>query len=277
MQAMAWSLIPSGVPNVWLFLALGSLGAMLFSMAKTGFGGGASMLAVPMMIYACGGDVRLANGIMLPVLIAADYLAVASWLGKWSWRAVAMLLPGTILGTAAGWGILRILAHLGGPGGTLLANAVLQLAVGLIALAFVALQAVRAVRRRELAFRPILWQGTCAGAAAGVTSTLAHSAAPIVTMYLLPQRMPKGQYVATTALYFWIINQLKLAPYFAEGLVNVGTLGACLALLPGIAAGAVLGVLLHRRVRQDHFTAVIYALLVLAGAGLIHKGLSSLL
>ena len=35
---------------------------------------------------------------------------------------------------------------------------------------------------------------------AGTTSTLGHAAGPVVAMYMLPQQMPKGRYVATTAL-----------------------------------------------------------------------------
>ena len=56
----AWSLIPTEIDNAALFLALASLSAMLFSMAKAGFGGSAGVLAVPVMIFACGGRVRLA-------------------------------------------------------------------------------------------------------------------------------------------------------------------------------------------------------------------------
>lgn len=274
---LAWSLVPAEIDNLALFLALGSAAAVIFSMAKAGFGGSSGMLAVPMMIFACDGNVALATGIMLPVLIAADYVAVISWLGKWRWRAVWMLLPGTVLGVAAGWAAIHFLGRLDAGGGKALANAWLQLGVGLIALGFVALQAVRAVRGRPLVFRPVFWQGSCAGSAAGFSSTIAHAAGPIITMYMLPQQMPKGQYVATTALFFFIANQVKLVPYFAEGMINASTLGAGVVLLPGIAAGAVVGVLLHKRVRQEQFTGIVHVLLAVAGAGLCYKAIPTLL
>ncbi|MGB2820675.1 MAG: sulfite exporter TauE/SafE family protein [Phycisphaerae bacterium] len=272
----AWFLLPTDVDNVATFLVLGSLSAMLFSMAKAGFGGSAGMLAVPLMIFACGGRVRLAAGILLPILIAADYVAVIGWLGKWNRRTVGMLLPGTVLGVAAGWAVIHLLGRLDAVGGKQLADAWLKLGVGAIALAFVALQAVRAVRGRALSFRPVFWQASLAGSTAGLTSTVAHAAGPIVTMYLLPQQMPKGRYVASTALYFWVANQVKLVPYFAEDMINTATLGAGVVLLPAIAAGAVLGILLHRKVPQRQFTGIVYVLLALAGIGLCYKGAEAL-
>ena len=276
-QVLAWSFIPPGFDSVWAFLTLGSLSAFLFSLTKAGFGGSAGLLAVPLMIFACGGDVRLATGILLPILIAADYVAVISWLGKWDRRAVGMLLPGTVLGIAAGWVLLRLLGRLDAAGGRELTNAWMKLGVGAIALAFVALQAARAVRGRPLAFRPVLWQGTLAGTTAGLTSTLAHAAGPIVGMYMLPQQMPKGRFVASTALYFWVANQLKLVPYFVEDMIGPDTLGAGVMLLPAIAGGAVLGIYLHRRVGQRPFTGIVYTLLALAGGGLCYHGAKALL
>jgi uncharacterized membrane protein YfcA len=281
---LAWSFIPPEVSNVALFLALGSVSAMLFSMAKSGFGGSVGMLGVPIMIFACGGKTSLAMGILLPILIAADYVAVASWLGKWSWRPVLLLLPGMVAGVGAGWALLHILAGLeaatgrnplGGPKG--LTDQWLKLGVGVVALVFVALQAIRSLRGRPLAFRPVFWQASAAGVAAGFTSTISHAAGPIVAMYMLPQQMPKGRYVATTALCYWIGNQIKLVPYFAEGMINTNTLLAGVALVPGVVVGAVLGIVLHKRVDARQFTGIVYVLLALAGAELCYKGLTALL
>ena len=274
---LAWSPIPTQIDNVGVFLALGSLSAMIFSMAKAGFGGSSGMLAVPLMIFACGGNVLLATGILLPVLIAADYVAVISWLGKWDWRAVRMLLPGTVMGILIGWAMIHLLGRLDTSAGKDLANAWLKIGVGLIALAFVALQAARAAGGKAIELRPVLWQASLAGTTAGLTSTLAHAAGPVVTMYLLPQKLPKGRYVATNALFFWLANQLKLAPYFAEGMIRLDTLGAAVVLLPGIVVGAVLGVLLHKKVDQKQFIGVVHVLLAFAGIWLCYRGAEAVL
>lgn len=279
MYPLAWSLIPAEVHNVAVFLVLGGLSAMLVSAAKAGFGGTIGVLSFPIMVYAYGGDAMLAAGTTLPLLVATDVVAIAGWWGKWNGRAAWMMLPGAIAGIAAGAAVLWGLRHLGGSGqaGSAVANAALMLIVGVISVGFVVLQVVQAVRGRLIAFRPVAWQGAAAGAAAGVTSTLAHAAGPVATMYLLPQQMPKGSYVATTVLFFAIVNQVKLIPYIAFGLVNTTTLGAGLVLLPAVVVGAIAGLKLHGKVPQRQFTAVIYVLLALTGAHMIYTGFAKLL
>lgn len=265
-------LIPAEITDVGTFLVLGSCSVVLVSLAKAGFGGSIGVLSVPIMIYACGGEAMLANAIMLPLLIACDYFALVSWWWEWDRRTVVLLLPGLLIGVGLGWAGLWWIRRLGAGGQTDLANAALMFAIGAIALGFVVLQGVRSLRTRPLRFRPVLWEGTCVGTAAGLTSTLAHAAGPIVTMYMLPQQLPKGRYVASTVLYYWIGNQVKLVPYFALGMIHTRSLGASLLLLPAVVVGVAAGIFLHRRVGQRQFNGVIYTLLALAGVHLIVKG-----
>jgi uncharacterized membrane protein YfcA len=266
-------LLPQQI-NPWLFIAVGSVSALLFSMAKSGFGSSAGLLAVPLMIMATG-DSSMALGIMLPMLIVADYVAVIGWWRQWHWKQIAMLLPGTVLGVAAGWLLMSALQKL--PGGSKSADAYLKLGVGVIALGFVLLQLARSLRGKSLAFKPVAWQGAVAGTTAGFTSTLSHAAGPVVAMYLLPQQMPKDRYVATTALFFFIANQIKLAPYVHLNMINLSTLGACLLLVPGVVVGGLLAGWLHKRLDEKQFTGVVYVLLAMAGVQLIWDAAAKLL
>lgn len=262
------SLTPPGVSNAWAFFIVGALAVVVFGAAKAGFGGGVAMVSTPLMIYACGGDSQLAVAIMLPLLIAADYVTLLLWWGRWDWRNVAMLLPGAVLGVAGGAALLVLFGHFGGVegAGRKTTNDALSLAIGLIALGFVGLQLIRALRGRLEASRPAWWQATAFGSAAGVTSTLAHLAGPVATMYLLPQQMPKGRYVATTVLFFWFVNQIKLVPYMLLDLLSAPSLMADLMLIPAVAVGAAVGMSLHKRINEVWFTRVIYVLL--GGIGL---------
>ena len=273
---LAWSLIPQGIPDITLFLIVGSAGAMVFGMSKTGFGSGISMLAVPMMIYACSHKATLAVGIMLPLLIVADYVAVISWWRKWSTRTVLALLPTTVLGIAIGWAVLAAFQRMKIDPKTSGANAWLMLGVGIIALAFVGLHILKRVTGRTTAFKPTRGHTALAGSTAGFTSTLAHAAGPIITMYLLPQKQSKGTYVATSALFFWTANQIKLVPYLYLQMINTETLGAGLVLLPGIVGGAMLGRFLHHRVGATQFTVIVYTLLALAGGHMCYKAIAQL-
>ncbi len=281
MSLLAWSLIPPDVQHVAVFLLLGGVSAMLVSAAKAGFGGTIGVLSFPIMVYAYSGNAMLATGTTLPLLIATDVVALVSWWGRWNRRTVWMILPGAIAGIAVGalvlWGLRRMGDPVQSAKAGSSANAALMLMVGVISVGFVVLQTVNALFYRPGAFRPVPWQGTAVGAAAGVTSTLAHAAGPVATMYLLPQQMPKGTYVATTVLFFAVVNLVKLIPYVALGLINTTTLGAGVVLLPAVVLGAVLGLKLHGRVPQRQFTAVVYVLLALTGAHMIYQGLGGLL
>jgi len=273
---LAWSLIPRGIPDITLFLIVGSLAAMVFGMSKTGFGSGISILAVPMMIYACSHKATLAVGIMLPILIVADYVAVISWWRKWSVKAVLALLPTTVPGIAIGWVALAGFQQMRINPKTSAANAWLMLGIGMIALAFVGLHIFKHVVGQTASFKPSRWHTALAGGTAGFTSTLAHAAGPIITMYLLPQKRPKGTYVATTALFFWTANQIKLVPYLCLEMIDTETLGAGLVLLPAIVVGAMLGRFLHHRVGPAQFTVIVYTLLALAGGHMCYKAISQL-
>jgi hypothetical protein len=267
---LGWSVVPSGGIDPATFLVLGGLAAMIVGATKAGFAGGVGLLSTPMMIYACGGDARLAAAILLPLLIACDYVTLLLWWRRWDLPNVLLLLPGMTAGIALGGGLLWMFLRLGGgrgsPASQQVTNAALSCTIGLLAVGFVVMRAVRLLRGRAAAFRPNSWHGFLAGSAAGVTSTLAHAAGPITTMFLLPQQMPKGRFVATAALYYWIGNQVKLAPYLLLGMLDAPSLSADLALLPAVVGGALLGVFLHRRINERWFSAIVYALLAVIGA-----------
>lgn len=268
-------LIPDGLESAWLFLGVGTLSVLLVSASKAGFGGGLGMLSVPLMILACGGRAQLAAGILLAPLILNDYVALAAWRGHWDFRVVALLLPGAVVGIALGaatiWGFQQLGGGARADAHREAADAALMLAVGLIAIGFVGLQAWRSGRNRPLPFRPVAWQGSAMGVVAGFTSTLAHVGGPIVQMYMLPQRLPKDRHAASMLLYFWIGNQLKVVPYYALGLINPESLRAAAAFLPAVVVGTVAGVTLNRRVSQRQFLGVVYILLLVTGIVLVAK------
>jgi hypothetical protein len=112
--------------------------------------------------------------------------------------------------------------------------------------AFVGFQFVKErVFRAEGVFRPGHAVGWPVGLGAGITSTFAHGAGPLVSLFLIPQRLPKEIFVGTTVLVFTWINWIKL-PFFcvdrtvvpldwlpAEAIINARTLRASAWLLCG--------------------------------------------
>jgi uncharacterized membrane protein YfcA len=123
--------------------------------------------------------------------------------------------------------------------------------------------------RAEGAFAPNHLIGVPCGIGAGVTSTFAHGAGPVVSVFLIPQRMPKEIYVGTTVLVFTWINWIKLPFFLWQKIITWETVLTGLWYLPLIPAGVWFGVWLNRKCSEKLFLRLVYAFTFIAGLQLI--------
>lgn len=107
------------------------------------------------------------------------------------------------------------------------------------------------------------------GVLAGFTSTIAHAAGPIVSLYVYSQGFGKTLFVGTVAWTFTLINLTKLPVYAAAGLIQTDVLlfDACLVVL--IPLGSWLGHWMHHRVSEWWFSRIIMVLTLIAGVQLV--------
>ena len=257
---MAWPDFPVA------FYPVAVVAILLTGIAKGGFGGGSGGVAVPLMsIFIAPPE---AAAIMLPILCAMDLFGVHAYRGLASRKHLAVLLPGALCGI-----VLGALAF-----GTMPVNAI-RLIVGGIAVAF-ALNRWFGVTERIAArlaaesAPPGTVAGTFWGAVSGFTSTLAHAGGPPFAIYVLPQKLDKTAFVATSVVFFLIVNYVKLVPYWFLGQLNVGNLAASLLFAPLAPLGIWLGVWLHRRIPEAAFYQVAYTLLFATGAKLVWDALA---
>jgi uncharacterized membrane protein YfcA len=259
--------VPEPSPNL-LFAVV----AVLFiGISKAGFGGGLGLLTTPLAVFAFGP--RDAIGIILPLLCAGDAFSLWSYWRQWDSRNLRFVLPGVVVGIIVGVQLIpRFSAR------------ELNIAIGCIAVAFVLFQLVKErIFRAEGAFAPNHRVGIPIGLATGITSTFAHGAGPIMSMFLIPQRLPKEVFVATNALIFTYVNWLKM-PFFcidraqvdlpifaATSLITRQTLLISLLFFPLVPLGAWLGVWMNRRISQRAFMNVVFVFLFLAGLELIFQ------
>jgi len=251
--------------------------ALIVGITKAGFGAGTGMLAVPLLVIALGPDKML--GVLLPVLIVGDVLSMVHYPGVFDRRNVSMILPGCAVGVAIGASILEWFRALP-DGATLLSGA-----IGVLCVTFVCVQVALMIRNRRRAsreapasdepppdapaYRPAFWHGILIGAVAGFTSTLSHSAGPIVALFLIPQRMEKRVYVGTTLVYFLFGNLLKLGPFIYQGLITGETLAFLLYMGPLVFVGTLLGKWMNKRLPARAFSMVVYALAFATGVKLV--------
>ena len=246
----------------WTGIALASLGVVFIGLSKAGFGGGLGMLTTPLCVLAfsaSGQPPSFAVGVLLPLLCAGDAFSLWHYWGKWDRKNLKFLLPGVIIGVVIG---ARLIGKF--------SASQLNFAIGILAVSFVAFQFVKEkIWRAEGAFAPNHRVGVPCGFGAGITSTFAHGAGPVVSLFLIPQRLPKEIYVGTTVLVFTWINWIKL-PFFVErGIITRETLLTGLYYLPLIPLGVWLGVWLNRKIDERLFLRLVYAMTLLTGLQLI--------
>jgi uncharacterized membrane protein YfcA len=256
--------------------ALVALAIFLIGVTKSGFGSGAGLMIVPMTAIAMrhlppGAEAALP--LLLPLLIVGDVFAIAQYRRAFSWPIIARLLPGTVVGVALGTLMLRWFASK-----KELAEALINLEIGLESVVLVSLHWYREWRARHglPAYRPSGIKSAAVGTFAGVSSTLAHAAGPIIALHLLPQRLERGVFVGTCAVYFFLVNTAKLPGYWASGLfAHLSPLFA-LQFLPLVLAGAAFGFWINRRIRDRPFTTAVYAITFALGWYILFRGVQGL-
>ncbi|HUB26910.1 MAG TPA: sulfite exporter TauE/SafE family protein [Tepidisphaeraceae bacterium] len=262
---------------IWWAIVLFAI--FLIGVTKSGFGAGVGLMIVPMTTIAMGHTARgseAALGLMLPLLVAGDLFAV--WQYRKMFRpgmpavgVLRRLLPGGIVGVVIG-GFLLYWLH----SQTRLVGALIRIEIGFESIGLVALHWWRQFRGVQTHLMPEPWRSHITGCFSGISSTLAHAAGPIVAMYLLPLNLDRQLFVGTCALFFFVLNSSKLPAYFGSGLFDRAPVSFSLQFLPLVAAGAIAGLWLNRRLSDKVFTAIVYFVTFCLGWYVLIEGIGML-
>jgi uncharacterized membrane protein YfcA len=244
----------------YAFWAVAILAVFIVGLSKSGLVGSMGMVAVPMLALVM--PARDATGMMLPVLLAMDAIAIWIYRRDANWHVLRIMLPGAFVGTILGWLLWSVVT-----------DAQVLLAVGIITVLFM-LDALLPIRRRLPDTPPSRGWGAFWGGAAGITSFISHTGGPPFQIYTLPLRMTPTEYSATTAFFFAIVNTLKLAPFYFLGTLSVSNLELSAALIPFGLVGVGVGVYLVRRISAKAFYTIAYILILLLGIKILYDGIT---
>lgn len=244
--------------------AIAGLGIFLVGLSKAGFGGGLGILTTPLAVIAfsrIGKEPVFAIGVVLPLLCAADMFSIYYYRGKARTENLKYLRPGVVVGTIIGLLLIDKFSP-----------RQMNVAIGVICIGFVLFQlAKEKIFAAEGTFAPNHRIGVPCGVAAGITSTFANGAGPLVAMFLIPQRLPKEVYVATTALVFAWINWIKVGFFVPAGIINWETLRASAMLLVFVPLGVWTGLWLNRMIPERLFVKFVYAFTFITGLQLLWR------
>ncbi|MEN8719863.1 MAG: sulfite exporter TauE/SafE family protein [Oceanococcaceae bacterium] len=242
----------------WFWL-LGIVGVIVTGISKSGFAGGAGVLAVPLLALVI--PPADAVVLVLPLLLLMDVQTIARQRRNLDRAQLLALLPAALLGVGLGSALLDVLPA-----------AALQWLLGLISITFAGLQ-WRALRRQPgmtpttTAPPPRRGPALLAGVVAGTTSTLIHAGGPPLNMYLARCQLPKARWIGTAAVFFFSVNVVKVPAYAVLGLWRPDLLLLAALLIPAGWLGVQLGHRIQQRLSERQFVQVV--LVALAGTGVL--------
>ncbi len=244
------------------FYAAAVPAVVIVGLAKGGFGGGISILGVPLMALVI--SPLDAAAIMLPIMIVMDVVALFAWRGVWDRPSVAILLPSVVVGIGLGWAVAAYVT-----------DEAVRFIVGAVALAFTLDYLLRgrmaAAPKPHNAVKGWFW-----GTVSGFTSFVSHAGGPPMQMYLLPLRLDPRLMAGTTVVIFAAANFVKLLPYAMLGQFSTAHLAASAVLLPLGPVATWFGTRLVRVISVATFYRLSYAALFVIALMLLWDGAASL-
>ena len=235
------------------FLFFAAFGVIVFGLSKGGFPGPISMLAVPIMSFAM--SPLKAAGILLPLLLVMDVIALYLYWNKWDMKLLKIIIPSSILGIIIGSITFQYTSE----------NQI-RLLVGIISILFVL---ISMYQKNNSLLNPTKSKGVFWSGVAGYTSFLIHAGNPPINFYILPLKLNKLTYLGTMTMTFFIINFVKIFPYYYFDLLAPSNLKISLLLFPLAAISVVFGFYIQKYISEKLFFNIVYILLFLSGLKLI--------
>lgn len=235
--------------------AIAIAAALLVGVSKTGITG-LGMLFVVMFTYVL--PAKQATGVVLPLLICGDIVAVASYRRHAEWTHLWRLFPWTAAGVIIGYFALGRID-----------DRQAKVLIGVIVLGLLALHVWRQRSTTGDAPERAGWFAPAVGVLAGFTTLVANAAGPLMAIYLLAMRLPKMEFVGTGAVFFLLLNLFKVPFMVNLGLINGGSATLNLILAPAVLLGAWIGRRILGRIDQKLFETLALALSAVAGLKLL--------
>ncbi|MCL6737952.1 sulfite exporter TauE/SafE family protein [Streptomyces neyagawaensis] len=235
--------------------------ALLVGFSKTAVSGANT---VSLAIFAAVLPARASTGVLLPILIVGDVLAVLTYRRHAHWPTLWRLFP------AVGAGVVF---------GTLFLmwadDQVVRTSIGAILLL---MTAVTVWRRRtadqddepdSVTTRAGRVKARSYGVLGGFTTMVANAGGPVMSMYLLSAGFRKLGFLGTSAFFFLIVNVSKVPFSVGLGLIDGPSLLLDAALALFVVPGALLGKWAVHRINQRLFEQLVIAATVLGGLQLL--------
>ncbi|MEX0332095.1 MAG: sulfite exporter TauE/SafE family protein [Puniceicoccaceae bacterium] len=244
-------------PLDWMIVMLG---ALLVGLGKGGIVGVGNLTVI---LFAMVFEAKASVGLLLPVLISADIVAITVYRRHADWTQLGRLLPWMLVGIVIGYFLFGRMSDL-----------TVRRLIGGIVLAMTMVQIWRTLARQAgkvdfaeriphtFGFRSSL------GLLGGFATMVANAAGPVGQLYFISVGLPKLVFIGTSAWCFFIVNVVKVPLQAHLGIINLESLQISLALAPFAMAGAAVAPKVVKFIPQKIFTIAVWFFIVLAGVKL---------
>lgn len=231
---------------------------LLLACLITGFSkfsiGGMGLIILPVLMLAYSGPEAL--GIIVPLYLITDVMAVVAYRGSINWQVITRLMPISALGVTAGaFLITSIPVELFTP------------LLGGLVLVLLALGIYTEHNPMPVFRHPVATQVT--GMLVGFVSMTANAAGSLVSLYLLEQNMEKRAYVGTRAWVFFMLNIMKMVALLVLGLSTSASFEASLYGLPALFVGMWLGHTFLKKLNMQQFKNIVRGAISVSAANLL--------
>ena len=218
-------------------------------MAKTGLGG-LGMVVVPVMANIFGA--KSSTGVLLLLLIMADFFGVRYYHMHAEIRQLLKLIPSTIIGILTGVFI-----------GDILSEAHFQLLLGAVIIIGAVMMIINFETKENKLFSVIV------GFLGGFITMIGNAAGPIMSIYFLSMGFNKNKFIGTVAWFFLCVNLFKVPLHiFIWKTISMDILFFDLVLLPFILIGAVLGVWIVKKIPERPYKIIVIGSVILSTVNL---------
>lgn len=230
--------------------------AFLVGFSKTGISS-FMMPSIPIIAGIFGG--KESTGIILPMLIVGDVIALYYYNRHAEWRNIKKLLPWTLIGLI-----------IAGVFGSYINDKQFTGIISISVLLCLVILIYTEQRGENLKVPKNKFLYILTGMLCGFTSMIGNAAGPIFSVYLLAKGFKKNDFMGTTAWFFFIMNlsKIPLQILFWNN-ISIKRIALTFCMIPPIVIGAVLGALIIKKLNEKLFHRIILLVTGLAAIKLL--------
>jgi len=202
---------------------------------------------------------KASTGILLPMLVCADIMAVSYYNRHAQWKYIIKLIPYMILGILVGVWIGHFISEV-------LFKRIMAIIIILSVLVMIYTE------NRKTSIPNNRFFAAASGFVAGFATMIGNLAGPITNVYFLAIRLPKNEFIGTAAWLFFIMNIFKLPFHILVWkTINVESLALNSVMLPAVVIGFFVGARIVKLISNVNYRRFILIVTIIGGLILLFR------